>query len=142
MFKTAWLKNTGYNFTTNKNSDMYVISHKNSGAYVLLNHRNPKKISLAMGETPNAHRGKGIATKLRALATIFAAMSRTPITHQGVWRVAKRANNKNNRPPTTRIVRNKLGWNAVGNSKNKSIYKPKNRNNNSLRRAKQILEGN
>jgi hypothetical protein len=95
-------------------------------------------MKIVEGETPMSNSGKGIGTKLRALVTVLSNMTGLPTTQIGMWFVSKRPNNKNNRPPTTRILRNKLGWRPLlqknGTNMYRSIFDPK-KNNTSLARA-------
>ena len=86
------------------------ITHKQSGAFVVLE---PTRNgwSLAKGMTPVEHRGKGIGSDLRALATLFSHSTKKKITHHGININKPYSNNVS---PSTRIVR-KLGWRSTGN---------------------------
>jgi len=99
---------------------------------------NNKGLKIVEGETPSTHTGRGIGTRLRALITILSTMSGVPVKQFGEWFVARRPGNTNNRPPTTRILRNKLGWKPLlrnnGTNTYRSIFDPK-RNNVSLARV-------
>jgi hypothetical protein len=125
----------GYNLRNSNKGKYFVIRHANSGAYVLIDYKNPHRIKLLEGETPNGRRGKGIGTKLRALVTLFSNLVQIPITQYGEWFMNKRPGNTNNRPPTTRILRNRLGWKPRNNvGKYHSIFDPS-RNNISFARG-------
>ena len=106
----------------------FVLRHKNSGAHLLVSYNN-KGLKILEGETPSTHTGQGIGTRLRALITILSTMSGVPVTQLGVWYVERRPGNTNNRPPTTRILRNKLGWRPLlrnnGTNMYRSIFDPK-----------------
>jgi hypothetical protein len=137
LFRTAYINNKGYRLNHTKNKRYFVLRHINSGAYLLVNYNN-HRMKIVEGETPLSNSGKGIGTKLRALVTVLSNMTGLPTTQIGMWFVSKRPNNKNNRPPTTRILRNKLGWRPLlqknGTNMYRSIFDPK-KNNTSLARA-------
>jgi hypothetical protein len=137
LFRGAYLNNKGYKLNHSKNKKYFVLRHANSGAYLLVNYNN-HRMKIVEGETPIGNSGKGIGTKLRALVTVLSNMTGLPTTQIGMWFVSKRPNNKNNRPPTTRILRNKLEWRPLlqsnGTNMYRSIFDPK-KNNASLART-------
>ena len=134
LFRNAYINNKTYTMNHKPERKYFVLRHKNSGAYLLVNYNN-KGLKIVEGETPSTHTGRGIGTRLRALITILSTMSGVPVKQFGEWFVARRPGNTNNRPPTTRILRNKLGWKPLlrnnGTNTYRSIFDPK-RNNVSL----------
>jgi hypothetical protein len=134
VLKTFYLNGKGYTLNKNAKHNSFTITHNNSNSFVRISYKHRGKLVLLEGYTHRDYRNRGIGTKLRAFATIFSKFMGVPIKHTGFWFIPKRPNNKNNRPPTTRIVRNKLGWaSSIGN---KSVFNPMYQ---SINKAKNVL---
>jgi hypothetical protein len=137
--KALYLNGKGYTLNNNPNHKSFRIKHINSGAFVLVSYKHRNRLVILEGFTPKNQRGQGVGTKLRALATIFSVFAGVPITQVGMWFIPRRPNNTNNRPPTTRILRNKLGW-VPELIKNENVYKSVfNPRIHSVTRAKSVL---
>lgn len=84
-----------------------------------------------LGKTYNAFEGKQIGRILRALLTkaVINIGKYNKITHEGANISHKlRANNKNRRPISTRIVQNKLGYTPNKKNPNRTSHFTKNSN--------------
>jgi len=139
LFRAMYVNDKGYKLNHSKNKKYFVLTHTNSGAFLLVKYTN-NRMKIVEGETPFSYRGKGIGTRLRALVTVLSNMRGVPITQMGEWFVSKRPHDTNNRPPTTRILRNKLGWKPLlqnnGTNKYRSIFDPK---TNNIRIARALI---
>jgi hypothetical protein len=126
LFRLAWFpKNGKYELNNQKNAKKLVIWHKNSkpDTYVVIDYKlYPTRglLILSNGQTRPNLRGQKIGTELRALASIFVKMLQARMIQQGVWKEPgqKRPGNSNNRAPSTRILRNRLGWRQLVPNRN------------------------
>jgi hypothetical protein len=118
-----------------KNQTAFNIEHVPTKGYVtLINY--PTRIVITEGETPRKARGKGVGTKLRALATLYAIMKGVPIYQNGA-NLEGRSNVRHAQkgtpkiPTSTYILRYRLGWKNNGGTKSK--FEPGKNNNKKVR---------
>lgn len=122
----------GTNFRVKKgysygNYKQFSIIHKPSHSYVnIQNFKN--SIHLSGGETLPNRRGKGIGTNLRALATLFAIISKKNIRQTGLnlenrSKLRHLTKGTPNIPTSTYILRERLGWKSHPKNTRNSVFK-------------------